>query len=382
MDVNQKAYIKQKVMRRLTSSAHIRSAFPASNVFIDKALAEISLLPLSRPKPTGESTFIPRQTLYSCFLQLPPELQFKILSHLSYGEIQRLRQTNRLFRRGLTQNVIQGLFPRLADDMLCTCYICLTQKRPHQVIRGEYSHPRFPLASKCFDCVARRSGFMVGKRYWLVNAEQVLVCRWCGYPTRVVTGWHQPEFHFVCHQKFKGTLATHFGIGAMQWIVVIVGSALCWHYFKKERMVVVPVGINFVMSFWACLLGVLRGPRMRTYHWSLLVELIILALWIPPMYAMIDKAIVKRESSSLHVSEPITVITLALVVLNMLCRLLSCLGHVILVCEWKMWRRSKPGTTQLQRTVAKAMMVLIVWADPQSLQQDYPPTWWFKHRGA
>jgi hypothetical protein len=248
MDANQKANIKQKAMQRLASSAHFRSAFPASNVFTDKALTEISLLPLSRPKPTSGSTCIPRQTLYSCFLQLPPELQFRILSYLDYGEIQRLRRTNRLFRCGISPSVIEGLFPYLIDDMLCTCYICLTQLNANEVIRGDYSHPQFPLASKCFECVARRPGFMVGKRYWLVNSESVLVCRWCGYPVAVVEGWHQPEFHAICHQKYKGTLATHFGIGAMQWMVVIAGSALCWRYFKHEKMVVVPVGVSGIHS--------------------------------------------------------------------------------------------------------------------------------------
>lgn len=75
--------------------------------------------------------------------------------------------------------------------------------------------------------------------------------------------------------------------------------------------------MNFIMSFWVSLLGLLRGSRMRTYHWSLLVEFIILTLWIPPLYAIIDEAVVKRENSSLQVSGHVAAITLALVVCNM-----------------------------------------------------------------
>ncbi|KAL7794193.1 hypothetical protein V8C37DRAFT_71117 [Trichoderma ceciliae] len=316
MEANGKANKWQKVTGQLTSGAQYRPTFPASVVFRDKALTEISLRP-SRPKPSHGSLGIPRQTLLSCFLQLPPELQLKILSYLDYGEIQRLRRTNRLFRRSINQTVVQSLFPRLLDDILCTCYICLTQKNANEIIRGDFAHPRFPLASRCFECAAKQSGFMVGKRYTMVNLESIWICRWCGYPVTEMTGWSQPEYHIICYQKYKGVLATHFGIGAMQWMIVIIGSALCWHYFKHEKMVVAPTAVNFVMSFWVCLLGLLRGPKMRTYHWSLLVELTILALWILPMHTIITKTIVKRQRSSLQVPSHITTMTLSLVALNM-----------------------------------------------------------------
>lgn len=71
------------------------------------------------------------------------------------------------------------------------------------------------------------------------------------------------------------------------------------------------------MAFWVCLLGMLRGPKMRTYHWSLLVEFLILNVWIPPIYAIVDKAIVKRESSSPHIPMYVKAIVLALVAANM-----------------------------------------------------------------
>ncbi|KAH6608192.1 hypothetical protein Trco_004505 [Trichoderma cornu-damae] len=365
-------------MERLANGARCRSTCTAWGIFKDKALAGIPLLPLSRPKQASESRCVPRQTLLSSLLQLPPELQFEILSYLDYGEIQRLRRTNRLFRHGINESVIKSLFPNLKDDMLCTCHICLTQKTSNAVIPVDSTRPPHQLSSRCFECIARRSGFMVGHRYTLVNWESVWVCRWCGYPVTMASGWRQHEFHRRCYQKYKRVLVTHFGIGSVQWMIVIIGSALCWHYFKHEKMVVAPIAVSFVMSFAVCLLGALRGPKTRTYHWSLLMEFVILTLWTPPMYAIITKAIVRGKSRSSHVPLHIAAVTLIVIALNMFSRLLNCLGHLILVCEWKIWQRSKPGTSLLQRALGRAMVTLIVWADPHSIEQDYPPTWWFK----
>lgn len=43
---------------------------------------------------------------------------------------------------------------------------------------------------------------------------------------------------------------------------------------------------NFVL-LWLCMAFLmLRGNRVRTYHWVGLVELVIMGLWIPPMYAV------------------------------------------------------------------------------------------------
>lgn len=41
---------------------------------------------------------------------------------------------------------------------------------------------------------------------------------------------------------------------------------------------------NFLL-LWLCLVFlVFRGNRRRTYHWTLVIELTILGLWIPPAY--------------------------------------------------------------------------------------------------
>ncbi|KAL7943796.1 hypothetical protein V8C42DRAFT_328468 [Trichoderma barbatum] len=375
MDDIRNLSLRKKLTQRLASSTASRSTLGASNIFKDKALVENAL----RPRKPRDRAFTPRQTLLSCFLQLPPELQFKVLSYLDYGEIQRLRQTCRLFRESIDDSIMLSLFPMLVEEMLGTCYICLTHKGTHWMIKGNLAHQRFPMTSKCFDCIARRSGFIVGQLYQLVCAESVFVCRWCGIP---VSRQQHPEFHNSCYPKFKMLFVLHGCAGGMQWIVVIVGSALCWHYFRHQRMIMIPVVIAFIVAFWALILGMLRGAKMRTYHWSMLMEVIILALWIPPTYALIDGEIVHRATSSLHVPLRVTIVILVFVALNMMCRILNFLGHLIMFCGWKFWRRSKPGTGLLKRMVGMVFLMLVgIWADPKGFTQEYPGRCWFRGQG-
>ncbi|KAL7956978.1 hypothetical protein V8C34DRAFT_287242 [Trichoderma compactum] len=379
MEDNQKQSLRQKATERLSGSSRSRSTARCS-IFKDKDLVEIALRPLSLQRSRGNHGFVPRQTILSCFLQLPPELQFKILGHLDFGEIQRLRQTCRLFRDGINNEVMAGLFPRIVEAMLSTCYVCLKQMRRDEIVLGNEEHVRYPMTSKCFNCMAKRSGFMVGQIYALASSEPVYVCRWCGIPVTVEMGFNQAEYHNPCFEKFKMVSGLHYTIGVLQWTVVVCGSALCWHNFRRQRMATVPVVLAFFMAFWTSILNLVRGYSMRTYHWSMLTELFILALWILPMYEVVDKAIVNRSTSELHVSPSATYATLAFIALNIMVRLLNAVGHLILFYEWRMWERSRPGISRLRHMVGKAMMMLVICADPQSLQQEYPGRWWFKRR--
>lgn len=254
--------------------------------------------------------------MLSRFLQLPPEMQFKILGYLDFGDIQRLRQTCRLFRTNINREVIVYLFPRLNEWMMRTCYICLRYREENEIMMGSALHLEYPFTSKCFDCIARRSHFMVGKPYTLANSEAVYVCRWCGIPVTVEAGWNQPEYHVPCYEKFKRAIVLHYTIGMAQWMVVLAGSVLCWHYFKSQLVVIIPVVVSVTPFFF--LLAQIAAPCSKCgEHWSMLVELFILAVWIPPMYEVVNKAIVNRSTSNLHVSRSATYWTLVLIALNM-----------------------------------------------------------------
>ncbi|KAK5997774.1 hypothetical protein PT974_00134 [Cladobotryum mycophilum] len=315
----------------------------------------------------------PKNAFQISLLRLPSELQLLILSYLDFGDIERLRRTNSGIRRSLNKATIRTLFPNLKDVLLSTCYLCLVHKHGMDLIRAEESDARYPLASRCFDCVAQRSGFMVGRKYMLGNSASVWVCRWCGYPVSTIAGWNQPEFHVKCFQKYNRILLLYFLLGCAQWAVVIIAAALCWHYFRHSKMVLGPTIVNFVVAFWVFGLSVLRGAVLRTYHWAFVLELAIMALWIPPVYA-----IAEHISKSPNGASKATMATLAFIGINMFFRFLNAAGNFILLCEWKMWRRNKPRSSLMRRFITKTLTILVFWADPQSMEQDYPATWWFR----
>lgn len=41
------------------------------------------------------------------------------------------------------------------------------------------------------------------------------------------------------------------------------------------------------MACWVFCLSMVRGTELRTYHWSLLLEMGILGLWIPPLTGVV-----------------------------------------------------------------------------------------------
>lgn len=79
-----------------------------------------------------------------------------------------------------------------------------------------------------------------------------------------------------------------------------------------DKGLTTPTQAVFFASIWALLLTLVRGSRLRTFHWSVLLEVIILALWVPPTFAL---ATIIRSPSSRSPGPPI--MTLALVGINM-----------------------------------------------------------------
>lgn len=266
-----------------------------------------------------------RLTGLSRFLKLPPELQLQVISYLNFGDIERLRRTCRVMRGGIPKPLIRSLFPDLKMALLGTCYECLSHQptRAH-LIRADENEHRYPLSSKCFSCIARKGEFKVGTKYIIGNYTTAWVCRWCGMPIISTAAWNQPEFHRRCYRVYNKILLLYFLAGCAQWVVVVIAYALTSAYFRQYAMVLGPTTVSFVflitgisdnlqinliMAFWAFSLTVLRGPSIRTYHWAFLVELAILALWIPPVYS-ISRHMADHSSRS-------TDVTLAFIGFNM-----------------------------------------------------------------
>ncbi|KAF7551514.1 hypothetical protein G7Z17_g4941 [Cylindrodendrum hubeiense] len=256
-------------------------------------------------------------------LGLPMELQFMILRFLNFGDLERLRRTCHFFRDNITKPMIRELFPSLKYELLSTCYqcLCFDPLRGH-LVRPDETNVRYPFASECLDCVAKGKGFMVGHKITLGD----------------FTRFHKILFYF-------------FLVGCAQWVVIIVGSALCWSFYRKETMVLAPTIINFFLALWVFCLTLIRNEELRTYHFTLFLELSALGLWVLPLYVIINDAHGSKGFSKAIIA------TLFFVALNMWFRLLNVFGNMILMSEYKLWRRHRPGLTWGQRILYKIIAV-------------------------
>ena len=93
----------------------------------------------------------------------------------------------------------------------------------------------------------------------LGNYASVWLCRWCGYPVFADSAWSQPEFHRGCYNRYNDVLRAYFALGWIQFCLVVVGGALCWRYFRDDRMVLIPS----IVSQFEILGGVSAPSRMR-----------------------------------------------------------------------------------------------------------------------
>ncbi|KAI5458152.1 hypothetical protein BGZ63DRAFT_322288, partial [Mariannaea sp. PMI_226] len=182
-------------------------------------------------------------------LELPLELQFMILRYLNFADLERLRRTCHFFRDRITKSMIRDLFPSLRYELLSTCYRCLCyDPLRSRLVRADESNERYPFANECIQCVVKGSGFMVGHKVRMGNFSAWWICRWCGHPVSDGGAWEQSEFHYRCYKRYHKTLFYFFIAGCVQWTFVIVGSSLCWAYFRKDKMVLKPTIVRASLS--------------------------------------------------------------------------------------------------------------------------------------
>ncbi|RTE71779.1 hypothetical protein BHE90_013819 [Fusarium euwallaceae] len=135
------------------------------------------------------------------------------------------------------------------------------------------------------------------------------------------------------------------------------------------------VWVNFFMASWVFCLTLLRNVELRTYHWTLILELGILGLWIPPLLTILGSAQDRPGRPS-----PADVATIFFVVSNIMFRVVNVLGNAVLMSEYKVWRRHRPGQSPAQRVLSKIAAILVFWTYPQSVEQKYPGKWWLTRR--
>ncbi|KAM3554914.1 hypothetical protein ARSEF4850_006237 [Beauveria asiatica] len=327
----------------------------------------------------------PKQTkrrLLDHFLALPPELQLKILSYLDFGDLERLRRSSRFFLVNVSPKLVRSLLkPHFRHHIRYTCRICLEQywEGGEALVSTDEHDPRFPLSSRCIDCVWRQKGFVVGIRYFMANNDAVFVCRWCGRPVTRQPAWNQPEFHKKCFKRYTKVVFFYYLIGVGQWVVVFIASGLCWHFFRSRAMWVVGVVVaGFIVTLWNFCLNALRGTIMRTYHFALLLETLIFASWLPPLFEL--SRINSRRRVPHRVMDSYETAMVLFIMLNLTCRTINMIGNAILLCEYKLWRHKKPHMSPARSVWIHTMEVFMFFVEPQCVEQEYPATWWFSRR--
>lgn len=226
------------------STAHPKNEGSVSLQSISPAkTSDGGLRSLFRHNSHRQGPLVPNHAFARLF-SLPPELQFMILSFLDFGDIEQFRRSCHFVRSKISKPVIRALFPDLKSALLATCYVCLYHDATGgHIVAAQRCDARFPLASKCITCTARTNGFIVGHTCFLANGARASVCRWCGYPVESKTT-HCPPFHDRCRRMYDWASLLHSLAGSLQWIMVIVASALCWRYFKYDKRVWVPATVS------------------------------------------------------------------------------------------------------------------------------------------
>ncbi|RBA11339.1 hypothetical protein FPRO05_04512 [Fusarium proliferatum] len=292
-------------------------------------------------------------------LRLPAELQLMILQHLTFGEVESLRRTCRLLRYTINKSFIREVFPSIKFELLSTCFRCLRYDamRDH-LIHADESDARYPLANECLDCVSSRGGFVVGRIYTLGTFATVCVCRYCGFPVTSDAAWKEYEFHRVCYRRYRMILLYYFLVGCAQSTITIAAASLCWKYYKKEKLVLGPTVVNFLMACWVFCL-----------------KMSIFGLWIPPLTGVVRTMGIRSEGV-----RAADIATIFFIACNMLFRFINVLGNTLLVSEYKLWRRYMPNQSRPARILNKVIAFLIFWTYPPSIEQKFPGKWWFSRQ--
>ncbi|KAJ6785922.1 hypothetical protein PWT90_01296 [Aphanocladium album] len=313
------------------------------------------------------------------FLTLPPELQLKVLSYLDFGDIERLRRTCRFFRAQVSPQLVRTLLaPHFEWHVRSTCRLCLKQQYENggtALVVTDRHDGRFPFSSRCVECVWKNKEFDVGRKYLMASNVAVFVCRWCGRPVTSHPAWNQPEFHKTCFKRYTQIVFLYYLIGLSQWAVVLIASGMCWRYFpSRSKMVVGIVTAGFIVTLWNFCLNAVRGTIMRTYHVALLLESLIFASWFAPLMELLRIGSHRQPRSGMGSYE---VAMLVFIIFNLVFRGINIVGNSILVCEYKLWRHKKPQMSPARSVWIHTIELFIFFVEPQCVEQEYPPKWWF-----
>ncbi|KAL8337497.1 hypothetical protein RB601_006979 [Gaeumannomyces tritici] len=307
---------------------------------------------------------------------LPPEVLMLIIHQLNFGDIERLRRTSHFFHDFAAPRMVRALFgaTELHRLLVSHCASCLIyDEGKSSLLLASIMHRDYPLCARCVDCaVAKRDErLVVGRKVTMGDGGGVWVCRWCGWPVLTDAALGHTQFHRECYGAYNDSLLFFFLLGWIQLGLGIVAAALAWTYYRDAITVYAPTITSFIM-LWVCFAMLMfRGNRVRTYHWTLLVEMIMFCLWVLPVHYTISLYLIYDDLPRS------TMACLIMFSLNLVFRLLNVLGNIILMCEYQrtnhyLPKRMIPFWRRITNPLADA---LIFWTYPQSVEQKYPPHW-------
>ncbi|ROT38940.1 hypothetical protein SODALDRAFT_323434 [Sodiomyces alkalinus F11] len=363
-----------------------------------------------------------RSNQYASLLYLPMELQFLICSHLSFGDLQTLRRTNRFYRHLINLDFVRICLGSIATDneLRFVCRTCmrydesrrrlvwpLSQRAQPPPADGNSSDdedvnsndndgqegeqeqeqggrrngqggitnrpaslgycpdPSVPLAGHCADCAVRLRQLSPGE-YVLTDAgeRKVRVCRWCGWPCHVDHAqeeyWPRSawELHPKCAETYQLVLIGHYTVVCLRSGIAFVTYILLWRLFGQNTLVVVPSILAFLLMGVILCIVWVRGREVRTYHVVGGLEFSILALGIPPMYVVVPK-----------VNDPGVIAAEIMLVIHLIVRLLNVLGNVVLFLEYDVTKHHAPDVPYFRRLLLNPLIAgLVFWTSPRALE--------------
>ncbi|KAK4223306.1 hypothetical protein QBC38DRAFT_459483 [Podospora fimiseda] len=372
---------KLEVIHTDSSSEHTTITTRHHNHDDDKKQPEefTTIIPDHGPRPRPQN-----------IMQLPPELLLAIISHCPFADIIRLRQTCKFFRHMASPNNLRIMLGKeeLRKLLHNHCKKCLIYDQfGRKLLLSPVGVGDRLLTNECHACVLREKKderIQVGRKVCLADNSTAWVCRWCGWPitgsrTGVGTGagrgangvpaYGHEQWHRACYGEYTSALVLFAFAGFFQFCFGVVGAALSWKYFRDWVAVFAPSVTGFLL-LWLCLGFItFRGNRRETYHWTFLLELVILGLWIMPV-CFIGKHFADHPDQKVSKSVQAS---LALFGLNILFRFINLIGNTILLFKPDVTRRCRPEVSKIKKAWYKVICFFIFWTYPASLEQKNPP---------
>ncbi|KAK4183736.1 hypothetical protein QBC35DRAFT_507414 [Podospora australis] len=319
------------------------------------------LADIQPPRPKQTSPFLTK---------LPPEVLQAIIRRCRFADIVNLRKTCKtlhLLASPREMRILHGSH-QFRQLLRCHCRVCLTHNEDRRKLL-KTGGPGYPLSNKCIDCALKEEDprVKVGRKVELANFSSVWVCRWCGRPVAEHPAVSSEQFHRRCYSRYNRALGIFFILGWLQFCFGIIGGALAWRYFRWDRLVFGPTVTNFLLLWIVLGLVIFRGNRVRTYNIAFCLELVILGLWIAPVYHVSKLVRDDLDTGVVPVAKS-TWAALVIFGLNMFFRFMNVVGNFILLFRPDLTRRRRPAVSLWKRGLYKIACLFIFFTYPQSLE--------------